>query len=451
MALGLRGRLLAVFLTMMAIAAVGSTALISRLLAVRSLSGLDRYLVRRGVELVAELPHATAAPADLAAAWGAALEKTGYDPAELAAVLRTPDGRLLATQPSLRLEEAPGARELLAVGSGIGWARTAKGRARLAARPVPVSGGPPGVLLLARFTDPLDRNRGEMVRLFLLVLLGSLLLAGVAGYFLAGGALRPLREITRTARLISREDLSSRIDFRGRQDEVGHLAATLNEMLGRLEAAFGEQQRFLSDVSHELRTPMQVIKGHLEVLQRLPDPSGEEYRATLALVLDELDRMARMTGQLLTLARSTGTLKRTPVPARPFLEEIVRKAGTLAPRRFGLEAEEVTIPADRDALTQIMLNLVQNAVENTVPQDRITVGAAGDGREIRLWVTDSGRGIPPEALPHIFERFFRVGENGGSGLGLAIVKALVQAHGGHVRATSRSGEGSIFEVFLPAG
>ena len=449
MALGLRGRLLAVFLTMMAIAALGSTALFSRLLAVRSLTSLDRYLERRGREFVATLGPGRANLKDFPAAGTTALEKAGYDPAELAGLLRLPDGHITATQPALRLEEGPQARDLLARGSGVGWTQTSRGRARLAAHAVDVGESAPAVFLLARFTDPIDRNRGEVVRLFLGVLFGSLSLASIAGYFLAGRALRPLRDITRTARLISREDLSRRITFRGHQDEVGQLAATFNEMLGRLEAAFTEQQRFLSDVSHELRTPMQVIKGHLEVLQRLPHPTAAESRATLTLVLDEVNRMARLTGQLLTLARSAGALTRTSVPARPFLEEIVRKAGTLGSRRFTLEAEEITIPMNRDALTQILLNLVQNAVENTAPQDRITVGAAGGGEEIRLWVADTGRGIAEEALPHIFERFFRVGEDGGSGLGLAIVDALVRAHGGQVKVESQVGRGTKVEIILP--
>lgn len=433
---------------MMLIAALGSTALVSRMLAARSRDGLDRYLDRRSREFLAAV--APADPASLPAAVAGFLERAGYDPEELAVLVQLADGRLLTTQPDLRLEQVPEARLLLDQEAGWAWAQTAKGRARLAARSVQVGGVPAPVFLIARFTDPLDRNRTEMVRLFLAVLLGSLLLAGVAGYFLAGHALEPVRRITRTARLISREDLSRRITFQGPQDEVGELAATFDEMLARLEAAFAEQRRFLTDVSHELRTPMQVIKGHLEVLRRLPDPSAEESRATLDLVLDEVDRMARLTGQLLTLARSSGALMRRPVALRPFLEEIVRKAETLAPRRFALEAEDdISVLADRDALTQIMLNLVQNAVDSSTPDDHITIGVAADPGEVRLWVADTGRGISEEALPHLFERFYRVADNGGTGLGLAIVDALVRAHGGRVRVESRLGRGSTFEVILP--
>ncbi len=447
LAVGLRGRLLGVFLAMMLVASLGSTALISRLLAARSRDSLDGYLLRRGQEFQAAL---TAATGVLAEAVTASLEKAGYDPAELAAVVGLPDGRVLATASALRLEEVSEVRRLLDEGSGAAWAQTPAGRARVAARRIELGGTAAGVYVAVRFTDALDRNRREMVRLFLAVLLGSLLLAGIVGYFLAGEALEPLRRITRTARLISREDLSRRIGSQGAHDQIGELAATFDEMLGRLEAAFTEQQRFLSDVSHELRTPMQVIKGHLEVLQRLPNPSTEEYRGTLALVLDEVDRMARLIGQLLTLARSTGALVRKPVALRPFLEEIARKAESLAPRRFAVEAEDgITVLANRDALTQIMLNLLQNAVDNTTSVDRITIGAAADPRGVRLWVADTGRGIPAEAVPHLFERFFRVGENGGAGLGLAIVDALARAHGGRVEVQSRIGQGSTFQVFLP--
>jgi len=370
----------------------------------------------------------------------------------LVLLFRAPNGRVVSNASRLRLETVPAIRELIEMGSGSRWAQTPEGRARVLARTVPVAGLPAGVYVLARFTDPLDRNRAEMVRLFLMILLGTLTVAGGAGYILTGKALEPLRRISRTARMIRREDLSRRIDYRGPGDEVGELAGTFDEMLGRLESAFAEQHHFLSDVSHELRTPMQVIKGHLEVLNRLPAPSPQEYRETLALVLDEVDRMARLVGQLLTLARSTGVLSWKPLALRPFLEDILRKAETLAPRRFSLDvADEVMLVADRDALTQIMLNLAQNAVDNTSPDDRITIGAAADGQDVRLWVQDTGRGIPEGAIPHLFERFYRVGENGGAGLGLAIVDALVRAHGGRLRVESQFGAGATFEVIIPAG
>jgi signal transduction histidine kinase len=108
------------------------------------------------------------------------------------------------------------------------------------------------------------------------------------------------------------------------------------------------------------------------------------------------------------------------------------------------------VAADRDALTQIVLNLTQNAVDNTAPSDGITLGAEERGGQTRIWVTDTGRGIPAAALPHVFERFYRVGDNGGTGLGLSIVDALVRAHGGTVTVRSREGEGASFEVVLPA-
>jgi signal transduction histidine kinase len=197
---------------------------------------------------------------------------------------------------------------------------------------------------------------------------------------------------------------------------------------------------------------MQIIKGHLEVLNRLPNPTPAETRDTLSLVLDEVDRMARLVGQLLTLARSAGVLALKPMALRPFLEDVVRKAETLAPRRFSLEVDgEPRVTANRDALTQIIFNLVQNAVDNTSPDDHIAIGAAGDDDRVRVWVRDTGRGIPEEALPRLFERFYRVNEDGRAGLGLTIVEALVRAHGGTVTARSRSGEGATFEVVLPAG
>lgn len=446
---GLRGRLLAVFLAMMLLASLASTALISRLLAARSREGLDGYLNGKVAEFLTGAVTAST-PEELRGFAASFFARAGYDPAELVLLLRTADGVVVSSAPALGLETSPQVRMLLDRGDGEAWIQTARGGARVAVRTVRVDGAVAGAYLVARFTDALDRNRTAMVRLFLLVLLGTLVAAGAIGYGLAGRALASLRQIARTARLISREDLTRRIGYRGAHDEVGTLAATLDEMLERLEAAFAEQQQFLSDVSHELRTPMQVIKGHLEVLRRLPQTDPQEVRETLTLVLEEVDRMAKLTTQLLTLARARAAPARQPLVLRPFLEEILRKAQTLAPRRFALQADaDIIVTVDRDALTQIMLNLLQNAVDNTSPEDGITIGAAADHHEFRLWVADTGRGIPPEAMDHLFDRFYRVGENGGSGLGLAIVDALARAHGGRVHARSRLGEGSTFEVILP--
>jgi two-component system, OmpR family, sensor kinase len=450
--LGLRGRLLAAFLALMIVAALASTAVLSRLLAARTRDGVDVYLERQTRDFATAITplnnHAQAA--EFASQF---FEILGHDPRELVLLFRTREGRFVSNVPRLHLEQVPEIRRLLEVGSGATWAATASGRVRAVARTIEVAGAPGGVYLVARFTDALDRDRAEQIRLFLLILIGAIGVAGAAGYFIAGRALQPLRQISRTARLISREDLSRRIEYRGPRDEVGELAGTFNEMLGRLEAAFAEQQRFLTDVSHELRTPMQVIKGHLEVLNRLPNASREETRETLALVLDEVDRMARLVAQLLTLARSVGVVAIAPIAVRPFLVEILRKATTLAPRRFALDVSgEPTVAADRDALTQIVLNLTQNAVDNTTPADGITLGAEEQAGRARIWVTDTGRGIPPAALPHVFDRFYRVDNDngGGAGLGLSIVDALVRAQGGTVTVQSREGEGSIFEVVLPA-
>jgi signal transduction histidine kinase len=448
--LGLRGRLLAAFLALMIVAALASTAVLSRLLASRTRDGVDVFLERQTRDFAIAITPLNnhAQTAEFASQF---FEVLGHDPRELGLLFRTREGRVVSNVPRLRLQEIPEIRRLLEVGSGATWAATAAGRARAVARTIEVAGAPGGVYLVARFTDSLDRDRAEQIRLFLLILLGAIGVAGTAGYFIAGRALQPLRQISRTARLISREDLSRRIEYSGPRDEVGELANTFNEMLGRLEAAFAEQQRFLTDVSHELRTPMQVIKGHLEVLNRLPDASREETRETLAVVLDEVDRMARLVAQLLTLARSVGVVAIKPIALRPFLVDILRKATTLAPRRFALDVSgEPTAAADRDALTQIVLNLTQNAVDNTTPADEITLGAEERAGRTRIWVTDTGRGIPSSALPHVFERFYRVSDNGGAGLGLSIVDALVRALGGAVAVRSREGEGATFEIVLPA-
>lgn len=293
---------------MMLIASLASTALISRLLAARSREGLDRYLHGKAMEFLNRAAGAATAEETQRVARGF-FSQAGYDPAELVLLLRMTDGRVVSSAPGLRLEAVPEVRGLLDQGLGEGWVPTPRGRARIVVRPLRLSSGLlAGAYLVGRFTDALDRSRTAMVRLFLVVLVSTLAAAGLGGYALAGRALSPLRRIARIARLISREDLSRRIPIDGPRDEVGDLTATLNEMFGRLEAAFAEQHRFLSDVSHELRTPMQVIKGHLEVLRRLPQTDPRELREILSLVLEEVDRMARLTTQLLTLARAGAVL-----------------------------------------------------------------------------------------------------------------------------------------------
>jgi signal transduction histidine kinase len=223
-------------------------------------------------------------------------------------------------------------------------------------------------------------------------------------------------------------------------------------MLDRLQFAFDSQQKFLNDVSHELRTPITVIQGHLEMLQFYPEKQPE----TMALVMDELDRMNRLVNDLLLLAKTERPdfLKLKPEELDWLTEEIFLKARSFANRNWKLESKGLSpITVDRQRLTQAVMNLVQNAVRHTTEYDTITLGSSVKGDFAYIWVSDTGEGIAPENQKRIFDRFARATKHDqkfeGHGLGLSIVNAIAGAHGGKVELTSNLGHGSTFTIVIP--
>jgi signal transduction histidine kinase len=221
-------------------------------------------------------------------------------------------------------------------------------------------------------------------------------------------------------------------------------------MLDRLQGAFDSQTRFLDDAGHQLRTPITIVRGHVELL----DDDPEQREADVALVLDELDRMDRLVADLRVLARSgrPDFLEPEDVELSQLVEEVARKAGALADRRWAVRTgPPARLRADRHRLTEALLNLVDNAVRATQPGDTVELGTAVHGATAELWVRDTGCGIDPADVPHLFER----GGNrvrhrpGGTGLGLPIVAAIAAAHGGDVTATSVPGDGTCVRLLLP--
>jgi signal transduction histidine kinase len=225
-------------------------------------------------------------------------------------------------------------------------------------------------------------------------------------------------------------------------------------MLDRLEQAFATQRAFVDDAGHELRTPITIIRGHLELLGDDPDERAE----TIPLVLDELDRMSRMVDDLLVLAKAEQPdfLRRQPVDLAVFTTDLFVKARALAPRAWRLEGVgDGRLLADRQRLTQALLQLAQNATQHTGAGGAIGIGSAVDDDIARFWVTDSGPGVAPADRARIFERFARgvptrppSAAGGGAGLGLAIVRAIATAHGGAVRVSGEPGEGATFILEL---
>jgi two-component system OmpR family sensor kinase len=324
------------------------------------------------------------------------------------------------------------------------------GRFRYLVAPVDTGGRTSGVFAVAiDLSSELDEVN-EALRIAAGVSIGVLILASLLAWAVAGRVLAPLRLLRNTARSIGESDLTRRIPVEG-DDELADLARTFNEMLDRLEGAFASQKAFISDAGHELRTPITIIRGHLDVMG--DDP--EERRETLELVADELDRMSRLVNDLLLLAKASRPdfLEPQTIDLDDLTRELFAKASALAERDWRLASvASGRIVADRQRLTQALMNLSQNAVAHTTDGDAVELGSATAGGSVRLWVRDTGPGIPEHEQARIFERFVRL--NGshageGAGLGLAITRAVAEAHGGRIELDSRPGAGARFTIVIP--
>lgn len=331
-----------------------------------------------------------------------------------------------------------------------GAVQTGAGEARFVAQPMS-SAHEDALFVVATFPASERAEISRAVWVAASVQLGTLVGAGVLGLLLAGRVLRPLRSLAATARTISDTDLSRRITVLG-HDEASQIAQTFNDMLERLEQTFAQQRRFLDDVGHELRTPLQIISGHVELLDL--DEDSAARAETVALVLDEVGRMNRMVNDLLLLARAEQPdfVQPQPIDVAALTRDVLRKASALGDRRWDLDRiGRGTMLADGQRLTQAWMQLAENATRYTAPGAPIMIGSAVEDGVVRLWVEDSGPGVRPEDAERIFERFARdTGRaRGGSGLGLSIVRAIALAHDGSVVVRAGSASGARFEITVP--
>jgi signal transduction histidine kinase len=327
---------------------------------------------------------------------------------------------------------------------------TPAGRVDYLAVPVGQGGKVVGAFVAARFYAAEQEGFTEAYLVTIAVAFAILLVGSLLAWNMADRILRPVKAITATARGISESDLTRRIEVPG-GDEIAALASTFNGMLDRLEQAFGSQRRFLDDAGHELRTPISIVRGHLELLEDDPD----EREETLALVLDELDRMGRMVNELILLAKAERPdfLERRPLDVAALTEALLTKASALGAREWVLDGcGRGTIVADRHRLTEAVMELAENAKAHTEEGDQIGIGSALDARSARFWVRDTGCGIPRDDQAVIFDRFERRGLRHGDrgfGLGLAIVRSIAEAHGGRALVESDPGRGATFTIDLP--
>jgi two-component system, OmpR family, sensor kinase len=290
---------------------------------------------------------------------------------------------------------------------------------------------------------------------------GSAVLAAglIGGFWFSRRAIKPIEAISAAAADISLSNLSRRIDVSGTETELTGLARTLNQMIDRLESAFAQQVRFTADASHELRTPLAVILSHAELALDKTRPANE-LRETIETCRRSALRMKTVVESLLTLARfDSGELQ---LECRPIdLARLAKDCATLIrplaeKRRISVELdlESAGLIADSDRLSQVVTNLLTNAIRYNHDDGRVVVTTRSAKGDVILNIADTGIGIGPEHLPHIFERFYRVDKarsrkDGGIGLGLAICKSIVEAHGGQISVTSNADGGSQFEVRLP--
>jgi heavy metal sensor kinase len=312
---------------------------------------------------------------------------------------------------------------------------------------------------IVQVAQSLDDVRDTLQKLLVTLLMSIPILvtvAGIGGYFLAARALAPIDQITTTARRISAEDLSARLNIPVTDDEVGRLTQTLNDMLARLNDSFQRERQFTNDASHELRTPltaMQAILGMIREKRRTP----EEYEQALDDLNEETDRLRTLVENLLRLARGDKQ-KSNPfeeVNLSVLLKDVSDSLRPLAEaKKLSLNcetSENLIVLGDSDELIRLFVNLLDNAIKYT-ERGEINISANHNEKSVVVKVADTGIGIPAEHIPHIFDRFYRVEESRtlrGAGLGLAIAKEIVRAHHGEIEVRSKTGQGTVFVVSLP--
>jgi two-component system OmpR family sensor kinase len=375
-----------------------------------------------------------------------------------------PQGRVVRVSPAFRALIVPTA-SLTQPLHGTPWqgnVTTRDGQAvRLYSMAVLDNGAPFAVVQVGESLTQLNTSLQSVLLELLLIAPFALLLGALGSYWLATRAFIPIDRLTRTARQIKAGDLHRRVPIPPAHDEVHRLAETLNEMIERLDQAFARQRRFVADASHELRTPVAVIQSMAD-LALSQEPIPQEYATLLENITAETERLGHLISDLLALARSDEgqtILEQEPVRLDLLTRAVAANAEVLAAEHGitvqVLPGEAITILGDEARLIQAVMNLLDNAILYTNAGGQVILSVKRKGNQALLTICDTGIGIAPEHLSHIFERFYRVDpvrvrtEGNSSGLGLSIVEWVVQAHGGSIMVESQVGQGSTFTVTLP--
>ncbi len=332
-------------------------------------------------------------------------------------------------------------------------------RYRILIKPIQYNGEGMGRVQMAVNLAPVDFSLLTFGIFIILITLSGLVLAAIAGWFLAKKALSRVEMIRQTASAISAsQDFHQRVLHIGPMDELGELSKTFNEMLSSLEKAYMSQKRFLADASHELRAPLTTIRGNLDILQKWERIPWDEQQEILQDMRKEAIRMSKMVAELLSLARADAgqELQMQPIDLSLMIEEVKGEVQAWQKNQeYSFHAKPLMKTwGDPDSLKQLLLILVDNAVRYTPHEGRVTVQGLEERQAILLRITDSGIGIETQDLPFIFDRFYRSQEArlyspDGTGLGLSIAKWIIDQHRGSISVTSKSGKGTEFEIRLP--
>jgi len=307
---------------------------------------------------------------------------------------------------------------------------------------------------------PEEAALNELRWTMLWLLPAGVLLAGLGGWWMARKALEPVEVLTAAARNIGISRLDRRLPLAGTGDELDRLADTFNQVFSRLQRAVEQMKQFTASISHELRTPLTALRGEAEVTL-LRGQTADDYRQALASQLEEFDKLTQMINQMMVLARAEAgeiQLARQPVQLGALLRSLVEQMEPVAAAKqvsmSVLCVDEIEVAGDAQWLERVILNLLDNAIKFTPAGGRVEAAVRRDGGLARLDVRDTGIGIPLEAQPHVFDRFYRADlsrskQVDGAGLGLSLVQWIAEQHQGSVEVASQLGEGSCFTVRLP--
>jgi heavy metal sensor kinase len=455
MRLSIRWRLTLWNLAVLAVALVGMGGLVYGLMRQTLYQRLDRSLQTE----LEELQH----DSRLASQPEQRLRHWIYEFKEhenVSCVVYRPDGKIFLRTEELATESVPPAPAGATVVPNYANASLPYiGRQRTLTTELQIGDSHYSVTFLAPLSE-VDQALGQLLAVLTTATGICLLVGGGLAYLQARKALAPMDQLHRLTQDITAERLDRRLPIAFGDDELGRLTQTINAMIARLEHSFAEIRRFTADASHELRTPLTAIRAETEVALRRA-LSLPEQQQLLASILEECERLTRLTDQLLSLSREDAGLSQ-PVREEVNLGSLIRQAvETMRPAAENKKLQinscpngRVVVSGDEARLRQVLYNLLDNAIKYTPEGGSIQVQLGLDKTKAIITVEDSGIGIPAEHIPRVFDRFYRVDkarsrEQGGTGLGLSIARTIVQSHSGQIELASQPGQGTRFTVRLP--